>query len=55
MINVMEAAALTIRCDSCCIAGVAFWHISSSRCAAEFSRYRDMPDIDQAAPVKLDL
>ena len=25
MINVMEAAALTIRCDSCCIAGVGLW------------------------------
>jgi hypothetical protein len=27
-VNVMEAAALTIQCDSCCIAGVGFWPIS---------------------------
>jgi hypothetical protein len=24
-VNVMEAAALTIQCDSCCIAEVGFW------------------------------
>ena len=28
MINVMEAAALTIRCDSCCTTYVAYRHIS---------------------------
>ena len=31
MINVMEAAALTIRCDSCCIAGVGLWPFATFR------------------------
>jgi hypothetical protein len=32
-----------------------FWHIASLRCAAGFNRYRDIADIDEAAPIKLDL
>jgi len=31
------------------------WHIASFRCAAEFDRYRGKADIDQAAPIRLDL
>jgi hypothetical protein len=31
------------------------WHIASFRCAAEFGRNRGIADIDQAAPIKLDL
>jgi hypothetical protein len=31
------------------------WHIASSRCAAEICRYRGIAEIDQAAPIKLDL
>jgi hypothetical protein len=34
---------------------VAYWHIASFRCAAEFGRYRRIADIDQASPIKLDL
>src|SRR5450759_1999014 len=37
------------RCDG------SYWHIASFRCAAEFGRYRGIADIDQAAPIKLDL
>jgi hypothetical protein len=33
---------------------VGSWHIASFGCAAEFSRYRRMADIEQAAPIKLD-
>jgi len=32
-----------------------FWHIASFRCDAEFGRYRAIADIDQAAPINLDL
>jgi hypothetical protein len=34
---------------------VRFWHIASFPCEAEFDRYRGKADIDQAAPIKLDL
>jgi hypothetical protein len=37
------------------IAHSRLWHIASSRCAAEFGRYRGIADIDQAAPINLDL
>jgi hypothetical protein len=30
------------------------WHIASFRCALKFDRYRDMADIDQAAPIRPD-
>jgi hypothetical protein len=33
----------------------ALWHIASFRCAAEFGRYWGIADVDQAAPIKLDL
>jgi hypothetical protein len=36
-------------------ANVGSWHIASFRCDAEFGRYRGKADIDQAAPIKLDL
>ena len=43
----------------CAVSGrfgeVAFWHIASFRCDTGFGRYRGMADIDQAAPIKLDL
>jgi hypothetical protein len=32
-----------------------FWHIASFRCDAKFGRYRGKADIDQVAPIKLDL
>jgi hypothetical protein len=32
-----------------------FWPIASFRRAAEFGRYRSIADINQAAPIKLDL
>jgi hypothetical protein len=32
-----------------------FWHIASFRSVAEFGRPRSIADIDQAAPVKVDL
>jgi hypothetical protein len=31
------------------------WHIASFRCDAEFGRYRAIADIDQTAPIKLNL
>ena len=31
------------------------WHIASFRCDAEFDLYRGIADIDQTAPIKLDL
>jgi hypothetical protein len=31
------------------------WPIATFRCAAEFGRYRGIADIEQAAPIKLDL
>jgi hypothetical protein len=31
------------------------WHIASFRCDAEFGRYRGIADIDENAPIKLDL
>jgi hypothetical protein len=34
---------------------VACWHIASFRCDADFGRYRGIADIDQAAPINLDL
>ena len=34
---------------------VAYWHIASFRYDAEIGRYRGIADIDQAAPIKLDL
>jgi hypothetical protein len=34
---------------------VPVWHIASFPCEAEFDRYRGKADIDQAAPIKLDL
>jgi hypothetical protein len=34
---------------------VGNWHIASFRCAAEFGCYRDIADIDQTAPTKLNL
>jgi hypothetical protein len=40
---------------SCQPGAVHTWHIASFRCAAEFGRYRGIADIDQAAPIKLDL
>jgi hypothetical protein len=36
-------------------ANVGYWHIASYRCGAEFGRYQGIADIDQAAPIKLDL
>jgi hypothetical protein len=36
-------------------AHLAAWHIASFCPAAEFDRNRGMADIDQAAPIKLDL
>jgi putative ABC transport system substrate-binding protein len=39
----------------CCTALRRDWHIASFRCDAEFGRYRGKADIDQAAPIKLDL
>jgi hypothetical protein len=42
--------------DSSCQPGaVHTWPITSFRCAAEFGRYRDIADIEQAAAIKLDL
>ena len=32
---------------------VAFWHVASFRCAAEFGRDRGIADIEQAAAIKL--
>ena len=40
--------------SSCQPGAVHTWHIASFRCALEFGRYRGMPDIDQAAPIRLD-
>jgi hypothetical protein len=37
------------------LADFRYWHIASIRCAAEFGRSRGIADIDQAAPIKLDL
>jgi hypothetical protein len=34
---------------------VWIWHIASFHGDAEFGRYRDIADIDKAAPIKLDL
>jgi len=34
---------------------VCLWRIASFRCDAEFGRYRGIADIDQAAPINLDL
>jgi hypothetical protein len=34
---------------------VHFWPIASFRYAAEFGRYRGIADINQAAPITLDL
>jgi hypothetical protein len=34
---------------------VAYWHVVSFRCAAEFGRHGGIGDIDQAARIKLDL
>jgi hypothetical protein len=34
---------------------VGSWHIATFRCAAEFGRNRGIADIEQAAPIKLDL
>jgi hypothetical protein len=34
---------------------VAFWHIASFRCDAEFGRYRGIADLKQPAPLKLNL
>jgi hypothetical protein len=31
------------------------WHIASFRCVAELGCYRGIADIDQAAPIQLDL
>ena len=31
---------------------VAYWHIASFRCPAEFGRYRGQADIGQAAPIR---
>jgi hypothetical protein len=31
------------------------WHIATFRFAAEFDRYQGMADIDQAAPINLEL
>ena len=36
------------------VCNVAYWHIATFRCTAEFGRYRGIADIDQAAPIKLD-
>jgi len=32
-----------------------YWQIASFRCDADFGRYRGIADIDQAAPINLDL
>jgi hypothetical protein len=37
------------------VAHVSSWHIASFRCDADFGRYRGIADIDQAAPINLDL
>jgi hypothetical protein len=34
---------------------VCSWPIATFRCTAEFGRYRGIADVDQAAPIKLDL
>lgn len=51
--NCLVWAAETFRSEP--PADVDFWHIATFRCAAEFGRYPGMMDIDQAAPIKLDL
>jgi hypothetical protein len=30
------------------------WHIASFRCVTKFGRYRDMADIGEVPPIKLD-
>jgi hypothetical protein len=41
---------------SCQPGAVHTWHIASFRCDAEFGHYhRGIADIDQAAPINLDL
>ena len=54
--NTWQHRPATQREDSPCQLGaVHTWHIASFRCAAEFGRYWGIADVDQAAPIKLDL
>jgi hypothetical protein len=34
---------------------IGYWHVASYRCDAKFGRYQAIADIEQTAPIKLDL
>jgi hypothetical protein len=46
---------LLARADRITLADFRLWRIASFRCDTEFGRYRGIADIDQAAPINLDL